>query len=75
MRRYTVILENDPDASAYSVVVPALPGCTSQGVTVEEAIANAQEAVAGHISALEALGEAVPEETTGPTIVVATVAA
>ena len=75
MRRYTVILEYDPEASAYSVVVPALPGCTSEGTTVEEALVNAREAVTGHIAALEALGEPVPEETAGPTIVVATVAA
>ena len=75
MRRYTVILEFDPGASAYSVTVPALPGCTSMGATVEEALVNAQEAVVGHVAALEALGEAVPEESPGPTIVIATVAA
>ena len=75
MRRYTVILEFDAEASAYSVVVPALPGCTSMGVSVEEALLNAQEAVTGHISALEAMGEPVPEEMPGPTIVIATVAA
>src|SRR6266571_1646266 len=40
MRRYTVILEYDPEAAAYSVTVPALPGCTSMGATVEEAAAN-----------------------------------
>ena len=71
MRRYTVILEYDPEAAAYSVTVPALPGCTSMGATVEEALANAQEAVVGHVAALEALGESVPEETTGPMLVVA----
>jgi predicted RNase H-like HicB family nuclease len=75
MRRYTVILEYDPEAAGYSVTVPALPGCTSMGVTVEEALNNAQEAVAGHIAALESLGEPVPEETIGPMLVIATVAA
>jgi antitoxin HicB len=75
MRHYTAILEYDPEAGAYSVTVPALPGCTSQGVTVEEALANAKEAVAGHLAALEALGQPIPEETEGPRVVIATIAA
>jgi predicted RNase H-like HicB family nuclease len=75
MRRYTVILEYDLEAAGYSVTVPALPGCTSMGATVEEALSNAQEAVSGHVAALEALGEPVPEETTGPMLVVVGVAA
>ena len=75
VRRYTVILEYDPEATAYSVTVPALPGCTSQGATVEDALANAKEAVSGHVAALEALGESVPEETDGPMVIVASVAA
>ena len=75
MRRYTVVLEYDPEAQAYAVVVPALPGCTSQGDTVEEALAAAREAGAGHIAALEAIGAPVPEEPEGATVIVASVAA
>ncbi len=66
MRSYTVIVEFDPDVNAYSVVVPALPGCTSQGRTLEEALGNAREAIAGHIAALRQMGEPVPEETNPP---------
>ena len=54
--------------------MPALPGCTSQGDGVEEALANVREALGGHIAALKALGEPVPEEDDA-SIVVATVAA
>ena len=75
MRKYTVILEYDTEASAYAVTVPALPGCTSQGATVEEALANAKEAITGHIAALQSLGEEVPEEPEGPMVIVASVAA
>jgi predicted RNase H-like HicB family nuclease len=75
MRRYTVVLEYDPEAQAYSVVVPTLPGCTSQGDTVDEALTNAKVAIAGHVQALEALGAPVPEEPEGATIIVASVAA
>jgi hypothetical protein len=38
----------------YSVIVPVLPGCASQGDTVAEALANVREALA----AGERLGEA-----------------
>lgn len=74
MKRYTIILEYDPDAKAYAVTVPALPGCTSQGDTIEEAIANAKEAIEGHIATLKAIGEQVPEETERPQAVTIDVA-
>lgn len=75
MKRYTVILDYDPEVQAYAVTVPALPGCTSQGPSVEEALANAKEAIAGHIAALRVLGEPVPEETEHPQAIVIDVAA
>ncbi len=62
MRTYTVVLEYDPEVQAYGVRVPALPGCYSQGASVEEALANAGEAIQGHIATLEQLGMSVPEE-------------
>ena len=75
MRKYTVVLEFDPEAGLYSVVVPALPGCTSAGGTIDESLANAREAIRGHIASLEAAGVPVPEEGEGPLVVVASVAA
>ena len=66
MRHYTVIVEYDPEVGAYSVVVPALPGCTSQGRTLEDALMNAREAISGHIAALREMGEPVPEEDYPP---------
>jgi predicted RNase H-like HicB family nuclease len=61
--QYTIIVEHDPEVNAYSVVVPALPGCTSQGATLDEAIANAREAIAGHVACLVEIGETVPPDT------------
>lgn len=75
MRKYTIILECDPEAALYSVVVPALPGCTSAGATFEECLANAKEAIRGHILCLEAEGSPVPEEADGAMVIVASVAA
>ena len=75
MRKYTIIVEYDAEAKAYSVTVPALPGCTSQGDDIEEAIANAKEAIAGHIETLKQLGEPVPEEVERPQAITVNVAA
>lgn len=44
---------------------PSLPGCATQGKTVEEAIKNAKEAVRAYIKALKKAGEPVPPETSG----------
>jgi len=75
MSKYTIIVEYDPEAKAYSVTVPALPGCTSQGDTIEEAIANAKQAITGHIEALRQIGEPVPVETERPQALTIDVAA
>lgn len=62
MRQYTVLVEWDPEVSAYSVVVPALPGCTSMGGTLEEALANGREAIELYLDVLKERGEPVPED-------------
>jgi predicted RNase H-like HicB family nuclease len=42
--RYTVILEQEPD-HGFVAIVPALPGCVSQGDTREQVRANIREAI------------------------------
>lgn len=42
--------------------VPSLPGCVSQGGSVEEAVANVREAIEVHIEALRAHHQPVPPE-------------
>jgi len=63
MKRYTIILEPDLEEGGYTVLVPALPGCITQGETVEQCIERAKEAITGYIESLQAHGEPVPEET------------
>jgi predicted RNase H-like HicB family nuclease len=60
--KYTVVLEPDDEGRGYTVRVPALSGCVTEGETREEALANAREAIIGFIEALEKAGEPVPEE-------------
>ncbi len=75
MRGYTVILTPDPEEGGYTVRVPALPGCNTQGDTREEALANAREAIEGYLETLKELGRPIPEEQERPETVVIDVAA
>ena len=58
---YTVILEQEPDGE-FVALVPALPGCVSQGGTRQEAIANVREAIELYIEDCIASGDPVPTE-------------
>ena len=59
-RRYMLVLA--PEADGYHVSCPVLPGCHTQGDTVEEAIANAREAVGLYLQSLAAHNEPLPVE-------------
>ncbi len=69
MRRYTVLLTPEPAEGGYSVSVPALPGCFTQGDTFEEAVANARSVIAFHLECLKAEGESIPDEQAAPELV------
>ena len=75
MRQYTIILEPDSEEGGYTVTVPALPGCITQGDTIEQCIERAREAITGYIESLRAEGEPVPEETERPQMITIEVAA
>ena len=62
MRRYSVLLIPDPDEGGYTVRVPALPGCITEGDTLDEALDNARDAIQLYLADLEACGEPIPEE-------------
>ncbi len=51
--RYSVDLEPDEEEShRYNVRVPALPGCLTYGESIDDAIANATEAIAVYLESL-----------------------
>jgi antitoxin HicB len=65
---FTVVLEPDrEEPERYNVRVPALPGCLTYGESLEDALANAREAITGYVESLLADGEPIPSET-NPTI-------
>lgn len=51
-KSYQVVLHPDLEDGGYWVECPALPGCASQGDTVEEALAMAKDAIEGHLQVL-----------------------
>ena len=59
--KYTVILQRESDGG-YVVSVPALPGCVSQGDSLEEALRNIEEAIELYIEDVRAAGEPIPAE-------------
>lgn len=58
-RRFTVVLQAEPKGG-FSVYVPALPGCASQGETEAEALTNIKEAIALYLEGLEADRQPIP---------------
>jgi predicted RNase H-like HicB family nuclease len=58
---YTVILEQEPDGQ-YVALVPALPGCVSQGASRQEVMANVREAIDLYVEDCIAAGDPVPTE-------------
>ena len=58
---YTVIL-HEAEEGGYWVEVPSLPGCFSQGESVDEALSNARKAIRSHVEALREDGQPVPKE-------------
>jgi predicted RNase H-like HicB family nuclease len=58
---YTVVFDNN-DNGTYAAKVPMLPGCKSEGKSVEEAEANIKSAIASRMVSLTKEGRSIPEE-------------
>ena len=59
--QFLVVLHTETDRTDYGVTVPDLPGCVSAGDTLEQALANAGEAILGHLEVMVEDGKPVPE--------------
>jgi len=58
---FTVIFEPAKEGG-FIVHVPALPGCHTQGETLDEAYRMAQDAILGYVKTLRELKEEIPQE-------------
>ena len=74
MRTYTIVVEPE-ETGGFTVSVPALPGCFTQGRSLDECRERAAEAITVHIAGLQADGEPIPEEVETPRLLTVTVAA
>ncbi len=61
MTRYEVIIYWSPEDEAFIAEVPELAGCMADGVTHQEALANAQVIISEWIETAKELGRSIPE--------------
>lgn len=54
------------DGGGFVITFPDLPGCMSDGETIEEAVANGREAFSAWVAAVVDLGRPVPSPTARP---------
>ena len=59
--QYTVVLHPQGEGGFWADV-PALPGCYSQGETIEETIANTKEAIGLHLTCMKEDEEEIPAD-------------
>ena len=63
MNYYTfeIVVEKETEDEGYSAYSPTLPGCFSNGKTIEDAKRNIREAIRQHIDSLLAHGQPIPQ--------------
>ncbi|EKD33416.1 MAG: protein of unknown function UPF0150 [uncultured bacterium] len=59
--QYSVFYQADADGG-FTAFVPLLPGCHTEGDTLEEAEKNVSEAIGVYLESLRAFGEEIPVE-------------
>jgi predicted RNase H-like HicB family nuclease len=59
MAGYIALVHKD-EGTSYGVSFPDVPGCISAGDTFEQAVANAAQALAGHLAVMKADGDPIP---------------
>jgi predicted RNase H-like HicB family nuclease len=57
---FEIVIEREAEDDGYSAYSPTLPGCFSNGKTIEEA-KRIREAIQQHVEALLARGQPVPQ--------------
>jgi antitoxin HicB len=58
---FEIVIEKEGEDEGYSAYSPSLPGCFSNGRTIEETKRNMREAIQQHLASLIAHGEPVPQ--------------
>ena len=66
--QYTAVFEPDEKLGGFTVTIPSLPGCISEGETFEESLANIQEAAGLYIEVMQKKKYEIPREGRGVVI-------
>ncbi len=67
IHNFSVVFEPEKEGG-YSVYVPELPGCVTQGKTFEHAQKMAKEAILVYLEELTARDESIPDRTESPIV-------
>lgn len=74
MKSYTILLWPDLDEGGFTVTVPSMPGCVTEGDTLDEALDNARDAIETYLEGLIKHGEPIPDEDVRPQLLTIEVA-
>ncbi len=58
---FEVVIEKEAEDEGYFAYSPTLPGCFSNGKTIEEAKRGIREAIEQHVTSLRSHGESIPQ--------------
>ena len=58
---FQIVIEKEPQNEGYYAYSPTLPGCFSNGRTIEEAKRNIRTAIEEHLASLLAHAEPIPQ--------------
>jgi len=61
---FEIVIEKEPEDEGYFAHCPALPGCFSNGRTIEETKRNIREAIQLHVESLRAHNQKIPQKDT-----------
>ncbi len=59
---FQIIIEKELEDEGYYAHSPTLPGCFSNGKTIEDAKRNIREAIQQHLESLRAHAEPIPQD-------------
>jgi predicted RNase H-like HicB family nuclease len=61
---FEIVIEKEPEDEGYFAYCPALSGCFSNGLTIEETKSNIREAIQLHLESLRAHNQEIPQKDT-----------
>ena len=59
---FEIVIEKEPEDEGYLAYSPSLPGCLSNGRTIEETKRNIREAIQMHVALLLSHRQPVPQQ-------------